>query len=337
MNLNKNCETVYYNASNACFVVHGLPWFFENQNFSRLPNDVFVSKNIEFLKLHPSGAYLSFSTNSTFIKVKATVSSKSYMSHMPATGILGCDLYILDKGKWLFLNTTKVDQANYEMSLVDGMPKQMMQYRLYLPLYIALQSLEVGVEQGAIIQSSEPIKQEKIVFYGTSITQGGCASRPGMNETSLIGRWTNTEIINMGFSGSAHLEPQMAEAISNILHIQLLVLEIEANAGEALVLKERLEPFVNIILEKQPSIQIILISHYPYALANYKPDMLARFLDHFQFQKQLCKKNNWTFIDGKKILNKLGYEETVDGVHLTDLGFYTLAKSLTKTIKKLLG
>ena len=329
-------QPVFYNYDAPCFNVHGLPFYAIEHSLSRLPNGISVSKTVDFLKLHPSGAYLSFATDSSFIRVKAGVSSKAYMAHMTATGTIGCDLYIRKGQKWLFLGTTKADSENYEINIVEGLPHKLNEYRLYLPLYIHLKQLEIGIEANCTIQATEPINQDKIVFYGTSITQGGCASRPGMNSTSILGRTLNYEVINMGFSGSAHLETEMARVISSFSNIKLLVLEVEANAGETLVLKDRLETFVKIITNAHPMMKVIIISHYPYALANYKPSFRNRFLDHYRFQKQLCQNNNWEFVDGEALLKKLNYEETVDGVHLTDLGFYFLAKGLKTRINKLL-
>ncbi|MGD9605338.1 MAG: SGNH/GDSL hydrolase family protein [Bacilli bacterium] len=336
MNNNLN-KTIFYNSTDSCFTVHGLPWTSIDQPFCRLPQGVFVSKTVDFLKTHPSGAFLSFATNSSFIRVEANVSSKAYMSHMPATGILGCDLYIRKEKSWVFLGTTKIDSESYELNIVEGMPQVMQEYRLYLPLYIGLTHLRVGIDSLSVIQKTEPVNPDKIVFYGTSITQGGCASRPGMNGTSIIGRNVNYEIINLGFSGSAHLEQAMANAIASLDNIKLLVVEAEANAGEILVLKDRLESFIKTIANKQKQMKVIVISHYPYALSTYKQPMKMRFSDHFRFQKQLCLDNGWSFVSGKTVFKKLQYEETVDGVHLTDLGFYFLAQYLQKTIKKILG
>jgi len=335
--MNNEKQIIFYNANSAYFNVHGLPFASKEHPFWRLPDDVFISQTIEFLKQHPSGAYLSFATASPSIRIKASVSSKAYMPHMTATGTLGCDLYIRKQNSWVFLATTKVNEENYDITIVEGLPSKRREYRLYLPLYIALNHLAIGIEENYTIEATEPIKPEKIVFYGTSITQGGCATRPGMNTSSIVGRTVDYEIINLGFSGSAHLEPEMATVIAQLKDIKLLILEVEANAGDALVLKDRLENFVNIISQTQSHMKVMLISHYPYALAAYKAAIKARFVDHYHFQKQLCHQKGWEFVDGEVLLRKLNFEESVDGVHLTDLGFYFLAVALKKRIKNLLG
>lgn len=320
----------FYHIDNEKFLVHGLLWYEENKNYQRLQKDVFINDQLSFLQKHSSGGYISFQSNSSQISIKVEVSQTSYMSHMPATGQCGLDLYVLFEGKYIFLATTKIDQISYTISLIKDFPKEVRQYRLYLPLYVELKSLEIGLDQDAIVEPAEKLHDNKIVCYGTSITQGGCASRPGMNYSSIIGRSVNYEVINLGFSGNAHLHPEIAEIIANIPNMKKLVLEVEANAGAIGVLKERLESFLQTILNKNHNLQVFIISHYPHPHFNFNKELHKRLVDHYEFQKNICEKYKFEFVDGYEVLKKFNYDETVDGVHLTDLGFYHIAQEMIK-------
>ncbi|HBP25861.1 MAG TPA: hypothetical protein DD618_02795 [Acholeplasmatales bacterium] len=325
----------FYGSERDCFDVHGLFWFEQNRNFSRLPNGAHVSAAIDWLKENPSGAYLSFETDSPILAIRAERPEKAFMSHMTAIGQGGFDLYVRRNGKYLFLNSTKTDQAKYELTLVEGLPKGKRSFRLYFPLYMALSSVAIGIRKGSMIARSEPINPDKIVFYGTSITQGGCANRPGMTFSSMVGRHFPFEVINLGFSGNALLQPEMSQTIASIPNMKVLVVEAEANAGDLGVLKERFEPFMKPIIAVNPNLKVIVISHFPQTLSLYKKAIRDRFADLKIYQRTQCENNGWLFLDGMKMLRPLHFEETVDGVHLTDLGFYFVGKALIKAIKTL--
>jgi len=330
---NSEDETSFYSIENNKFIVHGLLWFNENNNFNRLENSIHISENIDLLQRHPSGAYISFQTDSSKIDLRVRISQQAYMSHMSAIGQTGLDLYVLYKDKFIFLCTTKINEINYQINLIKDLPRENRQYRLYLPLYVELNELYIGIDCNASIQPIENIKRDKVICYGTSITQGGCVTRPGMNYPSIIGRSINYEVINFGFSGNGHLHTSIAEVISNVENLKYLIIEAEANAGAIGVLKERLELFINVILKKKPKLNIIIISHFPYSMALLKKDINNKIASHKKFQKQISEKYNIKFIDGQKLLKRLNYDESVDGIHLTDLGFYFLAKEVIKIIK----
>lgn len=291
-----------------------------DSGFARLREKDYVSENVSKLKRHPSGINIGFKTNSKTIKIKAVLDSAAYMAHMTAIGHLGFDLYALHEGKYVFVGTTKINKASYEVTLLDHMDGNDYEYRLYFPLYVGLQEAYIGVAEDATF-SFVLKEQEKIVVYGTSITQGGCATRPGMNYTAILDRITDYEWINLGFSGSAHLEKEMMD-ILNEIDADTLFLEVEANNTLA-SLEEKLEGFVSGLKHKK----IYIMSRFPFAETLFKAQVNKTFEQCRILQQKL---KNVTFIDGRDLLSELDYEETVDGVHLTDLGFYILAKNLLK-------
>lgn len=286
--------------------------------FKRLGVNDFVSEKVNVLQKHTSGLNITFKTNSSFIKVKALLDGPSYMAHMTATGTIGFDLYVQIDGRFIFLNTTKINKADYDIVLVDNLPREERVYRLYFPLYQSVKEAHLGLDSMATIKFIKE-KQERVVIYGTSITQGGCATRPGMSYTNILDRNLPYEIINLGFSGSAHLEMEMAD-ILNRIDCKHLILEVEANNT-----KDDLVHKLPVFLEKLQAKSIFLISHFPYTMSLIEAQT-KETLDFLRdFQSKMMKV---TFIDGNALLCELGYEDTVDGVHLTDLGFYVLANKL---------
>lgn len=315
---NTNSNVKYINLNNQ--YLRGLAF---NNDFKRLDEKYFISESVNTLHKHPSGVNITFKTNSKVIKIKAALDGKGYMAHMTAVAILGFDLYYKHEGEFVFVSTTKVDKANYEVVLLDDIDDSEKEFRLYFPLYRALEEAYIGIEEDARFEYVKE-ESEKVVIYGTSITQGGSVTRPGMSYTNILDRITNYEIINLGFSGSAHLEEEMTDVI-NAIDKKYLILEVEANnTHQSLV--EKLPNFLNKLKDKN----IILVSHFPHSQALIKKSLKAAIEKNYQFQKQF---ENLLFLDGRKLLKKLNYEGTVDGVHLTDLGCYYLAHELKKYLK----
>ncbi len=296
---------------------------YNSEGFNRLKEVPFISESINILRKHSSGINVVFTTDSPFINIKAKLAGAAYMSHMTAVATIGFDLYYKHKNKWCFLSTTKINQASYEVNLIKDLSKKEREYRLYFPLYQQVQEASLGIRQEA---SFKFIKEEKerLIIYGTSISQGGCASRPGLSYGALLGRWLDLDVINLGFSGSAHMEDNITKIINSIPH-KYLILELEAN--NFFSFQNKLDHF----LKQIDSPQIILISHFPLTRSLIDKDTFKIIKSNYLFQKKY--QNEVILIDGKKALKKYEYEETVDGIHLNDLGFYGLAKYILKIIR----
>lgn len=317
-NINTHEEVKWFDLNN-----HYLRGLAFNNGFNRLNTGSNISRNVNYLQRHPSGVNITFQTNASVIKIKANVDSAAYMAHMTAIGQIGFDLYYLHNERFVFLSTTKINQKDYEITLINNLDNQYKTFRLYFPLYIGVNSAYLGIDKGAHLKFIKP-KQDKVVIYGTSISQGGCATRPGMSYSNILDRITNFEYINLGFSGSAHLEEEMALIIKDIPK-KYVILEVEAN-NTAASLKEKLPKFLEILKDDK----VILISHFPHPHSLIDSKLRKTLQENFTFQKSFP---NCLFIDGEEILKELDYDETVDGVHLTDLGFYFVAKYLQKILK----
>ena len=163
-----------------------------------------------------AGISVRFLSNSTSITLRWTLILDRSMNHMAATGIKGIDLYVKNDGRWRYVKTARPVAVENEVSLVKNMTQEWREYRLFLPLYDGITHLEVGIDTSSLIKRPLPDKTKPIVFYGTSITQGGCASHPGMAHTNIISRKLGRDCINFGFSGNGRMEEPVAGLISEI-------------------------------------------------------------------------------------------------------------------------
>ena len=319
MNLD-NCT--FYNLNNDYLLGQA----FRN-DFKRLEN-IHVSDNVDILKTHPSGLNIIFRTNSRNIKLKAILAGPAYMSHMTSVGTIGFSLYVLNNNKWAFLGSTKVLNKEYTANMISNMDKKMRTYRIYFPLYQELKEAYVGVDEKSKFEFIKP-KMDNLVIYGTSISQGGCATRPGMDYGAILGRLLNLNVINLGFSGSCKIEEVMTDELNKI-DKRYLILELESNSPSYEHMKTHLTYMLD-HLENKDKFDIYLISHFAdtEVLVNKN---LKKYREGF---RELQRSFPYVkFIDGEKLTKSLGYEGTVDGVHMTDLGFYDLARKLAKIIGK---
>jgi lysophospholipase L1-like esterase len=300
------------------------------------------------LSRHTAGEYIQFTTNSNSLVVKYAVKGAQSMPHMPATGVSGLDLYALTKngqwnwakGSWKFGDTIEYRYNNLELSL-EGET-----FRLYLPLYTAVQWMLIGVPEGSTF-SAMPVSEEKpIVAYGTSILHGGCASRPGLAWTNILGRKLNKRIINLGFSGNGQLEQPVIDLL-NELDASLFILDCmpnlsDRNAFSAEEVESRIRKSVKDIQSRHPGTPIVLAEHCSGIDGmNMDSTMTARYkavsiLSAAVFDKM--KKEgvqNIYSLTAKEI--NFDTESTVDGTHPNDIGMMKYAEAYYKVIAPLLG
>ncbi|MEQ9438824.1 MAG: SGNH/GDSL hydrolase family protein [Cyclobacteriaceae bacterium] len=278
-----------------------------------------------------AGISVRFLSNSSSIHVKWTVLHDHEMNHMAETGIKGIDLYWKNDGHWQYVNTGRPTGKENEALLIENMTKEMREYKMFLPLYDGVTKLEVGIDSTSVIKKPVANQEKPIVFYGTSITQGGCASRPGMVHTNIISRKLDADCINFGFSGNGKMETPIVELISDI-DARFYVIECLPNMSLEEV-QERTIPLVEVIREKHPATPIIFVENLLYEKTSLDKD-----IESLVNSKNAALENayNTMLDDGIENLlyinnhNALGtdHEGTVDGVHFTDLGFLRYADYL---------
>ena len=259
------------------------------------------------------------------------------MNHMPNTGIKGLDLYIKLKDRWTYAGTGIPDGKKNKLQIIKDLKTYEREYRLYLPLYDGIKTLDIGLNTGSTFKEVKTKKKSKpLVFYGTSITQGGCASRPGLAHTNIVSRDTGLECLNFGFSGNGCLEENIGNILSKI-DAKLFIIECMQNVSVELI-KERLISLVTLIRKNQDA-PIVLMSE-----PQFKNNNLNYFWeDQIKKNQQLdmeyksLKKNNISdiyIIDEPYAIGD-DDEGTVDGVHFNDLGFQRYAHYLTQNLKSL--
>ena len=205
-----------------------------------------------------AGISIRFWTNTSNLKVKWEVMNDFSMDHMPDTGIKGVDLYFRNEGKWQYINTGRPKGFFNEYTLIENMEIGMREFKIFLPLYDGVKNIEIGIDPKSVIKKPSKNLIKPIIFYGTSITQGGCASRPGMAHTNIISRQLDIDVVNFGFSGNGLMEQPIAELISSV-EPSLYIIECMPNMIKPEFVTERTIPLVKTIREKNPDTPIIFV------------------------------------------------------------------------------
>lgn len=333
-------QIVYHDAS--AFPLLGKATEATATRYERLPDSLqhISRKPLWDLGRNSAGLALRFRSNSTCIAARWEVRDNRSMNHMTPTGIKGLDLYCLQGGKWIFAGSGRPQGKINKATIVENMLPQEREYLLYLSLYDGVTSLAIGVDSLSEIRLPAidlPRREKPIVFYGTSILQGGCASRPGMAHTNILERRLNRECINLGFSGNALLDLEIAHLMASV-DASMFVLDFVPNATVE-QMKERADEFYSIIRRKHPHTPILFIedpifTHSPFdtRIAKEVKDKNETLNAIFQSLKQRGEKNIY-FLSSRDIIGHDG-EATVDGIHFTDLGFMRYAEVLYPILKK---
>lgn len=330
-------------------VIEGQAWWGHTEHvYDRLPAKAKgqVRDDVWNLGRNTAGEYIRFTTNASSIVVRYAVDGAVAMPHMPATGVSGVDLYARGKnGEWLWASGTFkfADTIEYRFTGLNGKDANL-EYRLYLPLYNSPKWLAIAVDEKASFNFSGKAKEKPIVVYGTSIAQGGCASRPGLGWTNILNRLLNTEIINLAFSGNGRLEPPVTDLINEI-DASLFVLDclpnlVDRKTYPAEELQKRIITAVETLRAKHPSTPILLAEHaISLPLANMNAGMINLyagtnkiFLETFALMKKQGIQNIHLITAKEMGLNT---ESTVDGTHPNDIGMAEYAQAYARKIKQL--
>ncbi|HEY1067781.1 MAG TPA: SGNH/GDSL hydrolase family protein [Pirellulales bacterium] len=331
---------VWYDAK--AIGLEGQAWTDTLAPYDRLPKRVekTVRPPVWGLSRDSAGIAVRFVTDSPAVHCRWTLTRGNLaMPHMPASGVSGVDLYakVKDKWQWVKCGFGKA-QTNTE-ALVEKLPPGEREYLLYLPLYNGVSSVEIGVANTAKLMQPDPRPEGKnrpIVFYGTSITQGASASRPGMVHTAILGRRFDVPVVNLGFSGNGTLDPEFIELLAEI-DAAVYVLDCLPNLQPDQV-AARVEPFVNGLRKLKPDTPILLVEDRNYTNSPFDESRAARNAGNQAALKKayenLTKAEvKWLFyLPAEKLLGD-DFEGSVDGSHPTDLGFMRQADAFAETLQ----
>ncbi|MBO4525077.1 MAG: SGNH/GDSL hydrolase family protein [Bacteroidales bacterium] len=315
--------------------------------YSRLPEDMkpVTRKGVWELGLNSAGLAIRFSTNSKAIGIRWTLLNYFIMHHMAGTGIRGIDLYRLDENEhWHFIGTAipngkDTTKTQLVVSDMDGLDHD---YMAYLPLYDGVTKVEIGVTKEAKIgQPHRDVlikgKEKPIVFYGTSITQGGCASRPGMVYTSIISRALQKECINLGFSGNARMDKALAQMIARIDADQYVIDCLENCTIK--MMRDSAWFFLTYLGQKRPDAPIYMVEHIWFSQSSVSKGVHDQIAEKNKYWRELYEKlrnegyNNFRYIPADNLTGPDG-EGAVDGTHQTDLGFLRMSEEFLRYLRR---
>jgi lysophospholipase L1-like esterase len=317
--------------------------FSDTENFfDRLPARAkgIVREEVWNLSRHSTGMSAHFETDSTAIHVRYSLTSEGLaLPNMPASGVSGLDLYAKHEGQWRWLATHQPTTQTQTALLMQDILRGRRAYHINLPLHNGVKSLEIGIPKGVAFTPIAPRKIKPILWYGTSITHGLCASRPGMTFVSILGRRLDCPILNFGFSGNGRMEIEVGRFLAEI-DAAIFVIDCVANMSPQWI-TERTGPLVKLLRASHPSMPILLVGQRKEPNLIFLPQMLK---DRLQQDSALRNEyeillnegiTNLHYRGGEDVIGSDG-EGTVDGSHPNDLGMTRYADVLEPDLRKLL-
>lgn len=326
----------FYDVNQPPFKIYGV--FYDSGKYRRLPESVAktVNDGVYVLHAHTAGGRVRFKTDSPYIAIHAKMPNIGKMPHLALTGSAGFDLYTgKNPEKYLATFIPPFEIQNGYESVVHFDSAQMRDINIHFPLFSEVSELYVGVSADATLCPAEPYRYEKpIVYYGSSITHGGCASRPGLSYESIISRKIDADYINLGFSGSAKGEDEIAEYIST-LPMSVFVYDYDHNAPTAEHLNNTHERMFKKIRIANPDLPIVMLSRPKFNLSDDEEKRLD--IIKTTYQNAVNAGDNNVFLIESRTLMKIAEDDgTVDGCHPNDLGFMSMAEAVGDVLKKIL-
>jgi len=325
--------------------VEGQGWTDTEAPFDRFPAKArgVVPEAVWSLSRSSAGIAVRFLTDANSIAARWTLTSSGLaMTHMPATGMSGLDLYVrmpVDQQKppgqvWHWVGVGRPEKQTNEAVLAGGIPPGEHEFILYLPLYNGAASVELGVPVGAKLAPAPP-RGKPVAFYGTSITQGGCACRTGMAYPAIVGRLLDVPTINLGFSGNGKMDPPVVDLLAE-LDAAAYVIDCCPNMTAELV-AERTAPLVHRLREARPDTPILLVENIEYQASAFLPGARRGYQSknealRAEYEALVAEGvTGLTYVEGDPLFGDDG-EATVDGTHATDLGFLRQAQALAPVL-----
>ena len=348
LDMGPNCAGAAEAGSRQCITfpdprlaVYGLPWFGEDSPaLRRLPARLKESFRpaVWGLAQDPSGGRIRFRTDSTTVGIVAENPGFSNMHHMPSVGENGFDIYV---GRDYVGSAWPDSAGKIVQTWGVGRERKLRDITVYLPLYKAVTIQSLSLDPDARIEPATPYAVPKpVVYYGSSITQGGCASNPGGSCQAILERKLNADFVNLGFSGNGLGEPALAEAIRE-LDASCIVLDFWGNPS-AEQYAAALPVFVDLLRQKRPVVPILVTSPFHFASEESNAAVARsqatkrRFARDFVETRRKKGDRKISFVDGLKMLNRDQASGLVDGVHCNSLGFYFNAQGLEPFLRKAL-
>ena len=335
-------DIVWLNIRQAPFVILGIDYDEKCGCYTRMPQELAeqISKGVAYLNSNTAGGRVRFRTDSEFIGIRAVMDNNVLMPHITLLGQSGFDLYRKKAGEnsekfyHSFVPPMGMSTGYSAPFNTDGV---LADYTINFPLYDGVKELYIALKKDAVVLEPPPYRHSiPAVYYGSSITQGGCASRPGNSYQAIISRRLDMDYRNLGFSGSGRAEDLMVQYLAN-LEMSVFVCDYDHNAPDAEYLKKTHMPLYRAVRGKHPDLPIIFISA-PDIFIDPEEKAARREVVRETYKTALAEGDNHVyFIDGAELFAGNDWDScTVDGTHPNDLGFYRMAMRIEKEIIQLL-
>jgi len=323
---------VFYNIDSAPFEIYGI--YRDGEKYRRMPADVAETVNPGVLAnhAHTAGGRVRFITDSPYVAIHAEMGKLYKADHFPFTGSIGFDLYVDNRYERTFRPDYNIIDTLDRINTYDG--SGMHEITIHFPLYSEVKALYIGLDENATVCEAKPYRNEKpIVYYGSSITQGGCASTPGMAYQNIVTRRLMLDHVNLGFSGNAKGEDTMIEYLAG-LDMAMFVQDYDHNAPTVEHLRATHEKLYKAVRAAHPDIPILMMSRPKHRLT--KDEVARRAVVETTYKNALAAgDNNVYFLDGAALTELCCDEGTVDNTHPTDYGFVSMANAVCKVIEKI--
>ena len=325
----------FYDAEQAPFQIYGI--FKENGMFRRMPEEIAksVSEGVYNLHTNTAGGRVRFVTDSPYVAIK-TEYIPGKMSHFALSGSSGFDMYSQYDGmtryEGTFIPPYNVENG-YESILDFGKCHERV-VTINFPLYSSVKKLYIGLKEGAVLKPAPGYSVEKpVVYYGSSITQGGCASKPGSSYESILSRRFDCNYINLGFAGNAKGEDEMSDYIKG-LDMSVFVMDYDHNAPSVEHLEKTHSRMFQKIRVAQPDLPILIMSRPKYYLTEFEERRKGIIRNTYLTAQEQGDKNVY-YLDGRKLMEVIGDNGTVDNCHPTDSGFFSMACAIGQVFEKI--
>lgn len=327
----------YFTIPHPAFSLYGVYYDAKRCEFRRMPAEIAekINRGVAFFSSDTSGGRLRFSTDANKFSIRVSYAELRPMPHMAMLGQGGFVLLAEDERASRLvkiLPPTVADKTGFFYTI--DLSGELQDYILYFPLYNGVKSLEIGLSEGASIERGKAYRAEKpILYYGSSITQGGCVSRPDNCYQAMISKWNNIDYINLGFNGNALGEDAMVDYLASI-DCSLFVCDYDHNAPTVEHLNATHLRLYQRYRAARPDTPILFISRPD--LRRGEEDIARRNIIRKTYQ--FARKNGDTkvyFLNGGSFFATDRDFCTVDGTHPNDLGAYRMAKKIYQTICKI--
>ena len=335
-------DLCFYDVRKAPFRLYGFYAPTEQTHFLRLPEDIAAatSEGVSRLSRQTAGGRVRFSTDSAYVALKAVMPAMCHMDHMAMTGSTGFDLYIdsaIDSRYYRTFRPSTNAKGGFE-TIIRFPDKKMRDITIHFPTYSPVKDVFIGLQEGASLGEGKPYQPlPPFVIYGSSITQGGCCSRPGLCYSNTLSRRLNLDHVNLGFSGSGKAEEVIVQYMSD-MEMSAFICDYDHNAPNAAHLIKTHKHMYEVFREKHPDLPYIMMSLPDFDRDPYTNAIRRDIVQDTYRQARANGDKHIFYIDGEGVFRGPDRDScTVDGCHPNDLGFFRMAEAVYGVLVKALG